>query len=201
MTFFEELLTLLHPFMPFITEELWQAIRKRNDGGSIMVTLLESPTEIDETFLQSFAHMQEVISGIRSIRLGKNIPQKEALTLEAGQSFSTAFDAVIIKMGNLDAITRASEKSEGAASFMVGTDEFAVPLGGLINVEEEKAKLEADLAYQEKFLSSVMKKLANESFVSKAPEQVIAIERKKQSDAESRIATIKQSLEQLKSQA
>ncbi|WP_329904991.1 valine--tRNA ligase [Porphyromonas pogonae] len=201
MTFFEELLTLLHPFMPFITEELWQAIRKRNDGESIMVTLLESPTEIDETFLQSFAHMQEVISGIRSIRLGKNIPQKEALTLEAGQSFSTAFDAVIIKMGNLDAITRASEKSEGAASFMVGTDEFAVPLGGLINVEEEKAKLEADLAYQEKFLSSVMKKLANESFVSKAPEQVIAIERKKQSDAESRIATIKQSLEQLKSQA
>lgn len=198
--FFESLLKLLHPFMPFITEELWQAMYQRKAGESIMVqSILDFPQTYDETIISGFEKAKEVISGIRTIRLQRNIAQKDALELEViGQNPVEAYNSVISKMGNLSAINTVENKAEGVASFMVGTTEFAVPLGDLINVEEEIAKLEADLTYQEGFLQSVLKKLSNEKFVGKAPANVIDMERKKQADAESKIASLKESIAALK---
>ncbi len=196
--FFERVLALLHPFMPFITEELWQALAERKDGESLMVSQLEEAKEVNEDFLRSFEEAEEIISQVRNLRSSKNLSPREALVLEVSESYPTELDAVLIKLANLSAIERKAVKSEGAVTFVIGTQEFGVPMAEYINVEEEIAKLEADLAYQQKFLASVMKKLGNEKFVEKAPEKVIAIERKKQADAESRIATIEQSLKQLK---
>lgn len=198
--FFESLLALLHPFMPFITEELWQALRERQEGESLMVSLLPTTVEVDEDFLKHFAQAQELISAIRNIRTSKNLSPREPLTLEVAPSYSDRLDAVVAKLANLSEVKRTTERSEGAITFVIGTDEFAVPMAGLIDAEEEIKKLEADLEYQQKFLASVDKKLSNESFVSRAPEQVIALERKKKADAESRIATIEQSLKQLRGQ-
>ncbi len=198
--FFESLLALLHPFMPFITEELWQALRERQEGESLMVSLLPATVEVDEDFLKHFAQAQELISAIRNIRTSKNLSPREPLTLEVAPSYSDRLDAVVAKLANLSAVKRTTERSEGAITFVIGTDEFAVPMAGLIDAEEEIKKLEADLEYQQKFLASVDKKLSNESFVARAPEQVIALERKKKADAESRIATIEQSLKQLRGQ-
>ena len=197
--FFETLLKLLHPFMPFITEELWQHIYDRKPGESIMTQTLGTAPAYNKTLTDSFEKVKEVISGVRTIRLQKNIAQKEALTLESvGESPVCAFNAIIAKLCNLSEIKTVEIKSEGAAAFMVGTTEYAVPLGNLINVEEELKKLEADLKYQEGFLQSVLRKLGNEKFVSKAPANVIEMERKKQADAETKIAALKESIATLK---
>ena len=199
LAFFETLLKLLHPFMPFITEELWQHIYDRQSGESIMTQTLVKDMPYNEALIAQFEAVKEVISGIRTIRLQKNIAQKEALALEVtGENPVAGFDSVIAKLCNLSEIKQVETKSEGAAAFMVGTTEYAIPLGNLINVEEELKKLEADLKYQEGFLQSVMKKLSNEKFVSKAPANVIEMERKKQADAETKIAALKESIAALK---
>ena len=199
LSFFDTLLKLLHPFMPFITEELWQHIYDRKEGESIMIQTLNVTPTYDEGIIQLFEVVKEVIGGIRTIRLQKNIAQKEALSLEVvGESPIATFNAVITKLCNLSAIATVAAKAEGAASFMVGTTEYAVPLGNLIDAEEELKKLEADLKYQEGFLQSVMKKLSNEKFVSKAPANVIEMERKKQADAETKIAALKESIAALR---
>ena len=199
LSFFDSLLKLLHPFMPFITEELWQHIYDRKEGESLMVQTLDICKDCNEGIIKNFEIVKEVIGGIRTIRLQKNIAQKEALSLQVvGENPVAAFNSIISKLCNLNDIEVEGNKSEGSASFMVGTTEYAVPLGNLINVEEELKKLEADLKYNEGFLQSVLKKLSNEKFVSKAPANVIEMERKKQADAESKIASLKESIAALK---
>ena len=197
LAFFDEVLRILHPFMPFITEELWQNLAERKEGESIMNAQQRPAGSFDEAFLARFASVQELITSIRSLRTSKNLSPREALTLEASESYPSELDEVLIKMAGLSEIDRSGKRSEGAVSFVIGTDEFAVPMAAYINVEEELAKLRADLEYQQKFLAGVEKKLSNESFVSKAPEAVIALEQKKKADAESRIASIEQSIRQL----
>ena len=195
---FDVLLRQLHPFMPFITEELWQHLADRKPGESIMMAPVEQFKDTDvkaaQELCKTFDQLKEVIAGIRTIRLQKNIAQKEALELLVlgENSGLAAFDSVINKMANLTGMTVVDKKPESAASFMVGTTEYFVPLGNLIDVEEELKKLEAELKYQEGFLQSVLKKLSNEKFVSKAPANVIEMERKKQADAESKIASLKE---------
>lgn len=196
--FLETLLAQLHPFMPFITEELWQTLKERQEGESLMVTLIPEAGSVDNAFLARFAQTQEIISAIRNTRTSKNLSPREELVLEVAPSYANDMDAVLMKLANLTEIRRSEEKSEGSISFVIGTDEFAVPMANLINAEEEIKKLEEDLEYQKKFLLGVEKKLSNENFVARAPEQVIALERKKKADAESRIQTIEQSLKQLK---
>ena len=202
--FFDVLLRQLHPFMPFITEELWQHIYDRKPGESIMTAQLETfegrDLQAANEICNTFDQLKEIISGIRNIRLQKNIAQKEALEmLVLGENTQLmAYAEVVKKMANLSAVTVVDSKPEGAASFMVGTTEYFIPLGNLIDVEEELKKLEADLKYQEGFLQSVLKKLSNEKFVSKAPANVIEMERKKQSDAETKIAALKESIAALK---
>ena len=197
--FFDNLLHLLHPFMPFITEELWQHIVDRKDGESLMVSPISMSTEVDEAFVQQFEVVKEVISNVRSIRLQKNIAQKEALELQVvGENPVAAFDAVIIKMCNLSAVTAVEAKADGAAAFMVGTTEYAVPLGNMIDVDAEITRMEAELKHKEGFLQGVLKKLGNEKFVNNAPAAVIEMERKKQADAESIINSLKESIAALK---
>ena len=198
--YFDALLRLLHPFMPFITEELWQAIEERKAGESIMTQSVNIfADKYDEQLIADVETAKSIISGVRTIRLQKNIAQKEALALEVvGTHSVAAYNAIIEKMGNLEAINVVEAKGDGTSSFMVGTTEYAVPLGSLIDVEAEVAKLQAELTYLEGFLNSVMKKLSNERFVSNAPEAVVAAERKKQADAESKIAAIKETLAKLK---
>ena len=202
--FFDVLLRQLHPFMPFITEELWQHIYDRKPGESIMTAQLETfegrDLQAANELFNTFDQLKEIISGVRNIRLQKNIAQKEALEmLVLGENTQLmAYAEVVKKMANLSAVTVVDSKPEGAASFMVGTTEYFIPLGNLIDVEEELKKLEADLKYQEGFLQSVLKKLSNEKFVSKAPANVIEMERKKQSDAETKIAALKESIAALK---
>ena len=197
--FFDTLLHLLHPFMPFITEELWQHIAERKDGESLMVSPLVVSGQADEGLLQQFEVVKEVIASIRAIRLQKNIAQKESLSLQVvDQNPVDAFDSVITKMCNLSAIQVVSAKEEGAASVMVGTTEYAVPLGSLIDVEAEIARMEAELKHKEGFLQGVLKKLSNEKFVNNAPAAVIELERKKQVDAESIIKSLKESIAALK---
>ena len=150
--------------------------------------------DVDADALAHMAVAKEIISGIRTVRLQKNIPNKNALSLQVVGTFSNACRAIITKLANIDAIDEVSEKDATAASFLVGTTEYAVPLGSNINVEEELAKLNADLKYYEGFLASVEKKLGNERFVNNAPEAVVNAERKKKADAESKIATLKESI-------
>ena len=196
--FFDALLRLLHPFMPFITEELWQALEPRQAGESIMVALMPEAAPVDEAFLANFEAVKEIVGNVRTIRLQKNIPNKEALSLQVLGEHADTFNAVIAKMCNLTAITHEAEKTASAVSFLVGTTEYAIPLGSLINVEEELEKLQNELVYQQGFLASVLKKLSNENFVSKAPAKVIEMERKKQADAESKIKSIEESIAALK---
>ena len=199
--FFEQLLQLLHPFMPFITEELWQQLKERNEGESIMVSLLNIAPSTPEgrRLVAEMDTVKSIITNVRSIRAEKNISPKKAMLLEvSGENPSAAYDDVVMKMANVETICSVSAKSEGAASFMVGTTEYAVPLGDLIDVTAEIEKAEAELKHLEGFLAGVMKKLQNEKFVAHAPEQVVALEKKKKSDAESKIATLKETLAALK---
>ena len=192
--FFDALLRLLHPFMPFITEELWQALEPRKEGESLMVAQMPEVAVADSAYLDAFEIVKEIVGGVRTIRLQKNIPNKDALELQIVGEHNEAFNAVIAKMCNLSSISKVEEKAAGAVSFLVRTTEYAVPLGNLINVEEELAKLQEELKYQKGFLASVMKKLGNETFVSKAPAKVIEMEKKKQADAESKIKSIEESI-------
>ena len=197
--FFDNLLHLLHPFMPFITEELWQHIAERREGESLMVSPMGAPLPADEALLRQFEAVKEVISNVRAIRLQKNIAQKETLELQVvGQNPIEPFNAVLVKMCNLSAISVVEAKADGAAAFMVGTTEYAVPLGNLIDVEAEIARMEAELKHKEGFLQGVLKKLSNEKFVAHAPAAVIELERKKQADAESIIKSLKESIAALK---
>ena len=197
--YFDNLLRLLHPFMPFITEELWQQMYEREEGESIMICPLSMDTHVDSEMIQQFEVVKEVISNVRSIRLQKNIAQKETLELQVvGENPVDAFNLVIMKMCNLSAIDVVDTKTEGAASFMVGTTEYAVPLGNMIDVEAEIARMEAELKHKEGFLQGVMKKLSNEKFVNNAPAAVLELERKKQADAESIINSLKESIAALK---
>ena len=196
--FFDGLLRLLHPFMPFITEELWQALEPRKEGESLMVALMPEVAPVDSVYLDAFEVVKEIVSGVRTIRLQKNIPNKDTLALQVLGDHNDAFNPVIAKMCNLSEITKTDDKAAGAVSFLVRTTEYAVPLGNMINVEEELAKLAEELKYQQGFLASVQKKLSNESFVSKAPAKVIEMERKKQADAESKIKSIEESIAALK---
>ena len=196
--FFDTLLRLLHPFMPFITEELWQHIAERKDGESIMTAQLPKAGEIDEATITAVNTAKEIIAGVRTVRLQKNIPNKEALELQQVATAEVPVLPIVMKLANLSAVNNVTEKDATAASFLVGTTEYAVPLGNNINVEEELKKLEADLKYNEGFLQSVLKKLSNEKFVNNAPAKVIEMERKKQADAEAKIATLKESIAALK---
>ncbi len=197
--FFDSLLRLLHPFMPFITEELWQSIKERKDGESLMVqSIKELSTEYDEAFLAKIAVSKEVIGNIRAIRQQKNLSPREPLALQiVGESPVAGLESVITKMANLTAIENVATPDDTAVSFRVGTSEFAVPMGSLIDKDAEIAKMQEELAYHEKFLKSVEAKLGNPNFVSKAPEKIIAIERKKQSDAMEKIAMLKESIQKL----
>lgn len=196
---FERLLAMLHPFMPFITEELWQQLRERESGASLMVQPLGKPGEINEKFLQEFETAKEIISSIRTIRMQKNISLKEQLELQVvGTNPVENLNPVIRKMCNLSAIEVVDAKADGASSFMIGTTEFAVPLGNMIDIDAEIARMEAELKHKEGFLQGVLKKLSNEKFVNNAPAAVIEMERKKQADAESIIQSLKESIASLK---
>ena len=201
LRFFDALLKMLHPFMPFITEELWQHIYERKDGESIMREKLEipAPTADDIKLTTDIENVKQIIAGVRTVRNQKNIAQKEQLTLQVvGKNDFEAYNDVTLKMGNLDKIEVIAEKSADASSFMVGTDEFAVPLGDLIDVAAEIEKAEAQLKHLEGFLMGVRKKLGNENFVAHAPEKVVALERKKESDSVEKIAALKATIEELK---
>ncbi|MBQ5351495.1 MAG: valine--tRNA ligase [Bacteroidaceae bacterium] len=201
LEFFDNLLKMLHPFMPFITEELWQHIYDRKDGESIMVSKLElaAATEADNKLIAQIEDVKNVVAGVRAVRNSKNIAQKEVVDLQVVENNPVeAFNSVIIKMANLSGIEVVAAKGDGTAAFLVGTTEYAVPLGNLIDMDAEIAKQEAELKHLEGFLAGVMKKLGNERFVANAPEQVVALERKKQSDAETKIAALKESLAKLK---
>lgn len=201
LKFFNELLKMLHPFMPFITEELWQHIYERKEGESIMRDCLSIPasTKEDENLVADIENVKQIISNIRTIRNQKNISPKEELELQAiGENKYAAYDDITIKMANLKSINIAEGKSADTIQFMVGTDEYAVPVGDLIDVEAEIEKQEAQLKHLEGFLAGVMKKLSNEKFVAHAPEAVVALERKKQHDSEEKIAMLKESLAKLR---
>ena len=201
LRFFEILLKMLHPFMPFITEELWQALYERKEGESIMRDnlKLDAPTEADNKLAADIELVKQVVSGVRMVRNQKNIAPKEKLSLQAvGQNHFENYNDIISKMANLQDITVVESKDASAAAFMVGTDEFAVPVGDMIDVEEEIKKMEAQIEHLEGFLNSVKKKLSNERFVANAPEAVVALERKKQADSEEKIAALKESIAALK---
>lgn len=195
---FDILLRLLHPFMPFITEELWQHITERRDGESIMLAQLPKGGKVDRKLLDEMNEAKEIISGVRSVRLSKNVPNKSALKLLVVGKWTNPFKTVVEKLANLESIGETATKDATAATFMVGTTEYEVPLEGNIDVAQELKKLEAELEYQQGFLKSVEKKLSNEKFVAHAPEAVVNNERKKQADALSKIKTLQESIDALK---
>ena len=201
IAFFDDLLKMLHPFMPFITEELWQHITDRKEGESIMRATLQmdAPTAHDEQLMADIEQVKLMVSGVRTVRNQKNIAPKEPLTLIAiGDNKMQAYNSIISKMANLEAIDVAKEKPADASSFMVGTDEYAVPLGNLIDVAAEIDKAEKELQHLEGFLMGIRKKLSNDNFVAHAPETVVARERKKESDSVEKIAALKQTIAELK---
>lgn len=201
ISLFEKLMLTLHPFMPFITEEVWQALADRQPGESIMVTQLPRLEQTNDRLTADFEVVKSIVAGVRSIRLERNIPNKELLTLQVVTGdHNEAYNPVIMKMCNVDTIVRAP-KDATAASFMVGTTEYAVPLGNTIDVAEEIQKMEAEIDYLEGFLRSVMKKLGNEKFVANAKPEVVAVERKKRADAESKLALLRENVAKLKDNA
>ncbi|GIM56648.1 valine--tRNA ligase [Capnocytophaga canimorsus] len=197
---FEDNLKLLHPFMPFITEEIWQHITERKPQEALVVAKYPEITSFDEQILAEFETAAEVISGIRTVRKEKNIPFKEEMLLSVlnNEQTATTFDVIIAKLGNLSELKYVNQKVEGAISFRVKSNEYFIPIQGNINVEEEIKKLEEELKYTQGFLASVEKKLSNEKFVSSAPEKVVEMERKKQADALAKIETIQESLKNLR---
>ncbi len=199
LRYFDVLLRLLHPFMPFITEELWQHLAERKEGESIMYASLPVTGQFDEHLLSDMDVAKEIIAGVRTVRLQKNLPNKETLPLQVvGGKASVPCVSVVKKMANLSDISESDTKDATSVSFLVGTVEYAVSLGGNIDIDAELKKLESELAYNEGFLQSVLKKLGNEKFVNNAPAKVIEMERKKQSDAEAKIAMLKESISALK---
>ena len=201
LRFFETLLKMLHPFMPFITEELWQNIYERKDGESIMSDKLEleAPTADEQALTANIELLKQIIGGVRTIRNQKNISPREALKLQiVGANELEAYNCVLAKMANLDEIAVVNEKDGTASAFMVGTTEYAVPLGDKIDVAAEIEKAEAQLKHLEGFLAGINKKLSNEKFVANAPEAVVALERKKKSDSEEKIAALKETIAELK---
>ena len=201
LRFFDVLMRMLHPFMPFITEELWHHIYERKQGESIMRATLkiDAPTEADLSLLKEFEIVKQVVTGVRAVRNEKNIAQKQALTLQAiGENHIAPYNEVVAKMAHLKAIEVVAEKAADASAFLVGTNGYAVPLGDLIDVKDEIEKQEKELQHLEGFLAGIKKKLANENFVSHAPEAVVARERKKQSDSEEKIEALKASIAALK---
>ncbi len=198
LSFFDQMLRLLHPFMPFITEELWQNLTERKAGESIMVTPLGEFGTADEALLADIETLKQVVSNVRNIRAGKNIPQKEVLTLNTAAATPSASGSLVEKLANCQIVYGVSEKATGSASFIIGTTEYSVPLDKFINVEDEIKKLEADLQHQEGFLRGVMAKLGNERFVANAKPEVVDLERKKKADAEARIVSIQESLAALR---
>ncbi len=197
---FEELMQLLHPFMPFITEEVWQNLKERKKGESIMVSVISENKPYDETILRAFEYVKEVIVGIRNIRKQNNIAFKDALSLHVKKSdrYPVTFESVIQKMGNMETVETVNDAPQGSWSFIVDTVEYFIPAAGQVDTTELKTKLEAELLYTQGFLKSVTAKLSNERFVNGAPEQVVANERKKQADAEAKIKAIETQLAQLK---
>ncbi len=194
LSFFDSLLRLLHPFMPFITEELWQALAARKSGESIMICQQPKAESFDAKLISDFETTKQIIAGVRTIRLQKNVPNKDELVLQIIGTHDNRFDAAIKKMANLSAIEKVSEKAAGAVGFLVGTTEFAIPMSDKIDVAAELEKLNAELKYTEGFLQSVMKKLSNERFVQNAKPEIVEVERKKQADAESKIALLKENI-------
>ena len=203
LDYFNDLLHLLHPFMPFITEELWQHLCERAEGESIMVSpqSIVAPQADDARLMADIEAVKNVIAGVRAVRNQKNIPQKEVLELQVvGANPLAAYDCIITKMANVASVDVVESKGQGAAAFMIGTTEFAVLLGNLIDVEAEIAKAEAELKHLQGFLAGIEKKLSNERFVANAPAAVVELERKKQADAQSKIATLNETLASLKNQ-
>ncbi len=205
LDYFDQLLSMLHPFMPFITEELWHALQPREEGQSIMFQMAKEATmtaERQAEIIKNFDTMKEVVSGIRNVRTKRNIPQKEALSLQHQATelaaHVDAYKSVISKVCNLSEITVVETLEDGAATFMVGTTEFAIPLGGFIDAEAEIARMEKELKAKRGFLNGIMKKLSNERFVANAPEKVIALEKKKQADSEAIIASLEEAIAKLK---
>ncbi len=201
LKFFDQLMSIIHPFMPFITEELWQHIYDRKEGESIMVTplILDAATEEDTKLIADIEKVKNIVAGVRTVRNQKNIAPKEVLALKAVASNDFAeYDSVVIKMANLESIEVIAEKSADASAFMVGTSEYAVPLGNLIDVDAEIEKLEAQLKHLEGFLVGVRKKLSNERFVQNAKPEIVALERKKEQDSLEKIASIEATLKELK---
>ncbi|MBO7601858.1 MAG: class I tRNA ligase family protein, partial [Bacteroidaceae bacterium] len=200
---FETLMKIIHPFMPFITEELWQAMCERKEGDSIMVhpLKLEALTEDEQQLLALYEHAKQVISGVRAVRNSKNIAQKEPLVLEVVKGNSNpsllTLHSSLIKMANLSEIKSVEKKSEGSQSYLVGTQEYAVPLGNLIDADAEAQKAEAEIKRLEGFMAGIQKKLQNERFVQNAPAQVVELERKKVADAQSKIAALQETLKAL----
>lgn len=199
LAFFDHLLKLLHPFIPFITEELWQALEPRKDGESIMYAQWPELGCIDENLINDFENTKEIIAGIRTIRLQKNIANKVALELYVKGQYQATWNAIIEKISNIQSIRQLEHELDvNTANFLVGTTEFIVPIGDMIDKDKEIEKIEADIKYYEGFLNSVMKKLGNEKFVAHAKPEVVELERKKKSDAESKLVTLKESLSKLK---
>ena len=199
LSIFEKLLQLLHPFMPFITEELWQHLRERKEGESIMYSIIEKEVfaEGDKDIICGINTVKDIVTNVRAIRAAKNIPPREELPLNIIGDHSVEYGNVIMKMGNISKIEPVAAKDDVSSSFMVGTTEYAVPLGSLIDVEAEKEKAQAELEHLEKFLASIEKKLSNENFVAHAPQKVVDLERKKQSDTISKINTLRETLKNL----
>jgi valyl-tRNA synthetase len=200
--FFEKLLKVLHPFMPFITEEIWQILAERETGESIMLSRQPEPTAYDQTLIDKFVFAEDVIMAIRNARKEKNLPQKEPIRLfirkNNSESPDTTFDSLVVKLCNISELGYVEEKADGCMSFVVGSTEFFIPLTGKIDVAEELKKLEEELAYTTGFIAMVSKKLGNESFVKNAPAAVVDSERKKQDDAAARIRVLEEQIKGLK---
>lgn len=195
----EDNLKILHPFMPFVTEEIWQTISDRKPEEALIVAKWPAAGDFDEELIKNFAHAAEVIAGIRKIRKEKNISYKNEIDLKVlnNENSSSDFDCVVAKMGNLSSIDYVNETVEGSLSFRVKSNEYFIPVTGAVDVEAEKKKLQEELEYTQGFLKSVEKKLSNERFVNNAPEKVVAIEKSKRADAEAKIEALKASLKNL----